>query len=193
VGIPSTQSEGVCPRCVLALPVYLHILNNMTAFRDLFGFLRKRERPDSALSPERLHQGLLTTREDVDALRVSQEADSQFAMEMGAITADLTKRMNDLDRINTETREAVAHGIQHVDRSERRIKATITRARAQLKTLGYEDPGLEAEAVDLQLVDDTGGEEVGVPPVQPDVAEVAEEASSIRGVTVDQLRRVRGY
>jgi hypothetical protein len=165
----------------------------MGPFRDLFGIFSKRERLDSALSPERLHAGLLDLQTQIESLTASQEAHSQFAFDMGSITTDLTKRINDLDRTMAETREAVAHGIQHVDRSERRIKATITRARAQLKTLGYEDPGLEAESVELQLVDDRGEPESGVPPVSEEVGEPAVETSSIAGVSRAQLLRVRGY
>jgi len=87
---------------------------------------------------------------------------------------------------------AVAEGIERVDRAENRIKATIARARKQLKESGFESPGLDAEAHDLRLVDGTGGEERGVPAVRDEVAQPAEQASSVEGVPLATLQRVRG-
>jgi len=51
---------------------------------------------------------------------------------------------------------AVAEGIQHVERAENRIKATVRRARRELEDGGVRSPGLEAEARDL-FDDDAGG------------------------------------
>jgi len=86
---------------------------------------------------------------------------------------------------------AVDEGIERVGRSERRINATVARARKELKKLGYEDPGLEAEAAELRLVDGGGGEGGELPEVREGV-EPADAPSSIRGVSAAQLRRVRG-
>jgi len=165
----------------------------MTTFRDLFGIFGKKERLESHLTPARLHADLLDLHTEIVSLWASWKANDESLHVTDQVAGTQEQAIETLTRTMAETREAVAQGIQHVDRSERRIKATVTRARKQLKELGYEDPGLEAESADLQLVDDSGSEEVGVPPVQSDVAEPAKEASSVRGVTLDQLRRVRGY
>jgi len=100
------------------------------------------------------------------------------------------------DRITSDfkaTNFAVSEGIERTDRSERRIHATIKRARKELGKLGYEDPGLEAEAHELQLIDGGGGDPGGVPEVPPDMASAPADPSSIPGVTADQLRRRWGY
>ena len=90
---------------------------------------------------------------------------------------------------------AVDDGIREVKRREDRINATVRRARKELAEVGYEHPGIEAEAAELQLIDGGGGGEVGVPPVYEDVAEASQgpEPSSVPGVTAEQLRRARGF
>ena len=84
---------------------------------------------------------------------------------------------------------AVSEGIERTDRAERRIRNAIQRARKELGSRGYEDPGLEAEAYELRAVDGDGGKDSGVPAVSEEVAAVEPEASSIRGVSAEQLRR----
>ena len=95
--------------------------------------------------------------------------------------ANLLEKMKDLTF-------AVSEGIERSDRAERRIHATIKRARAELKKRGYEDPGLESEAYELHAVDGGGGGARELPPVR-DSVESSEEASSIAGVSVAELRR----
>ena len=87
------------------------------------------------------------------------------------------------------TNFAVSEGIERTDRSERRIHATIRRARKELGKLGYEDPGLEAEDLQLHVIDGDGGEDGEVPAVPAEVAEVDSAPSSIPGVSAAQLRR----
>lgn len=88
---------------------------------------------------------------------------------------------------------AVAEGIERVARSERRIDATIKRARKELADHGLESQGLEAEAAELQLVDGKRSEEHGVYTVSTDVAPSEDTPSSIKGVPAATLRRVRGF
>ena len=88
---------------------------------------------------------------------------------------------------------AVSEGIERTDRAERRIRNAIQRARKELGARGYEDPGLEAEANELRAVDGDGSKDGGVPPVPKEVAEVEPEASSIRGVSAELLRKRWGY
>jgi len=87
---------------------------------------------------------------------------------------------------------AVADGIEHIDRKEKRIDATVGRARAQLAEHDLTSPGLDAEASEIQLVDGAGSEEQGVPAVREEVAGLAEAPSSVPGVTRAQLRAIRG-
>ena len=87
----------------------------------------------------------------------------------------------------TETRAAVAHGIQHAERIERRIKGTVRRAIEELED-GV-TPALRAEAEELGLFDGDGGYEGTVPPVPGVLGE--DQASSVPGVTREQLQKVR--
>jgi len=84
---------------------------------------------------------------------------------------------------------AVSEGIERTDRAERRIRNAIQRARKELAAHGFEDPGLEAEASELRIVDGDGGGDGGVPVVPEEVAEAESAPSSIKGVSAAQLRR----
>lgn len=84
---------------------------------------------------------------------------------------------------------AVSEGIERVDRAERRIKQTIKRARKELAEHGFQSPGLEAESAEIQSVDGGGGETHGVHTLQEGVA-TGDEASSVAGVSVAELRSV---
>jgi len=86
-------------------------------------------------------------------------------------------------------RLAVAEGIEHVERVEKRIQQTVRRAKKELDEGGIEHPGLEAEVANLQLWNGGGGEPERVPPVHEDVGG---PESTVPGVTQEQLRRVRG-
>jgi len=107
--------------------------------------------------------------------------------------ADLSEHVDGLDGWRKEIVIAVSEGIERTDRAERRIKATVQRARKQLEALGYDDPGLESEAVELRLIDGDGSGKGGVPPVSTGVDEPPQEHSSIRGVPAETLRRARGF
>lgn len=60
------------------------------------------------------------------------------------------------DSVRTQT-VAIAEGIERVDRSERRVRAVVTRAQQRLADAGYQDEGLEAEAAQLQPLNADGG------------------------------------
>jgi len=109
------------------------------------------------------------------------------------LTESVTDAVNDMEDWRKEIVIAVSEGIERTDRAERRIKATVQRARKQLADLGYDDPGLTAEAVDLRLIDGDGSERDGVPPVPAEVADATPESSSVRGVPAETLRRARGF
>ena len=48
---------------------------------------------------------------------------------------------------------AVAEGIEHADRSERRVRAVVQGAKRRMEAAGYDDPGVEAEADQLSSED----------------------------------------
>jgi len=77
--------------------------------------------------------------------------------------------LQDLDRRMVELTLATSEGIERVERAERRIRATVARARKELAAEGFESPALEAEAAELRLVDGNGSEELGVQPLREDV------------------------
>ena len=106
--------------------------------------------------------------------------------------AYVEERLDANNKLMKELTIAVAEGIERVDRSERRVKATVARARKELKERGYTDPGLEAEAHELRVVDGDRGEDGAVQPVPTEMAEPADAPSSVRGVSASDLRRVRG-
>ncbi len=99
----------------------------------------------------------------------------------------------DTDRRIKALTFAVEEGIERVGRSERRIVATIKRARKELAEHGFESPGIEAEVAELRVVDGAGSAGRELPEVPPDMVEPHEEASSIRGVSAATLKRVRGF
>ena len=106
-----------------------------------------------------------------------------------ALGSDIENQAEKIKRLTF----GVEEGIQRTDRAERRIHATIKRARKELAEHGYESPGLEVEAAELRLVDGGGSPGDTVPAVLEGVEPLHEEASSIKGVSAEALRRVRGY
>ena len=114
---------------------------------------------------------------------------AELAIQMSAL-ADLSI---DLQQKLKATNFAVSEGIERTDRAERRIHATIKRARKELKDKGFEDPGLEAEAYELRDIDGTRSRDGRVPVLPAGVEPPVEAASSIRGVSVEELQKVRGF
>lgn len=54
--------------------------------------------------------------------------------------------------------QAVANGIDHVDRNEKRVRGIVVGAKRRFEAEGYVDPGVDAEADTLPLVHEPGGE-----------------------------------
>lgn len=121
--------------------------------------------------------------------RANTDAWAEFGAKSRELTHELMVRMDALEADHTSVRAAVALGIENVERVENRIRATIRRASKELEEHGLESPGLQAEAHQLSLVDGDGIEPGEVPPMPEDVEG---DWSSIPGVTVEQLRKVRG-
>lgn len=141
---------------------------------------RKQQICDIEAKIDRLESG-------VDALE-----SRSTAADHGDKITELAAQHITLQRSVEQLTLAVSDGIERVDRAENRIKATIARARKELKGHGFESPGLEAENNELRLVNGTGSDERGVPAVPAEVASATEQASSVRGVPLGTLQRVRG-
>jgi len=106
---------------------------------------------------------------------------------------ELIEQVGEFEGWRKEIVIAVGEGIERTDRAERRIKASVQRARKQLESLGYVDDGLESEAVDLRLIDGDGSEKGELPTVSAPVENATPEGSSVRGVPLETLKRARGY
>lgn len=143
------------------------------------------DRLDALESEKRATPDLESIQGGIGALRGMYDDSRLELATLESSVAELEQEMKDLVL-------AVSDGIERTDRAERRIKATVKRARRELADHGLVDPGLEAEGAELQLVDDPRSEGGGLQPVRAPVEEPLPEASSIRGVSVDALRRVRG-
>lgn len=84
---------------------------------------------------------------------------------------DLAERSDEhTDRFKELTR-AVAEGIEHVDRSERRVRAAVRRAEKRLDEAGYTDPALEGEIEGLRAIDEAERGAEAVPAVPEDLGE----------------------
>jgi len=122
----------------------------------------------------------------VDALgKIEWPTIEPAAVEQDPRVTSLLTRMDDLTT-------AVAEGIQNVRRAENRVRAVVKSARKELAASGFEDPGVEAEVEQLQFVDGGDGRTEPVPPVPEEVADLESVPSTIAGLSVAQVRRIRG-
>lgn len=125
----------------------------------------------------------------VDALAATVD---RAASEASAASRSHDDALEDLDRRIVTLTLATAEGIERVDRAERRIRNTVQRARKELAAEGFESPGLEAEAAELRLVDGSGGEEEGLPPVREGVVPDEPQPAGIPGhFDQETLRNLR--
>jgi len=118
--------------------------------------------------------------------------DLPMRAEVEALRKDVASDIEELAGRMKNLTHAVAEGIERVDRSERRVSATIARAQTKLAASGYEDPGVEAEIEGLRLLDGDGIGTGELPTVQSSLDNPGDEPSSIPGISVGQLQRVRG-
>lgn len=88
---------------------------------------------------------------------------------------------------------AVAHGIEHVDRAERRVQTTLRSAHSKFAKGGYEDPNVDAEIANLPDVDGEGGggEQLSLLPDEVALPAADNSPSGIPGMTVDQANAIR--
>ena len=170
------------------------------AFRDLFG---SKKATLAALAEIRDRVERLETAPipDVplaidDRLTALSRRDGDLLDALDTYVSDLNELSEQVDGVEAWRKEiviAVSEGIERTERAERRIKATVQRARKQLAALGYVDDPLEAEAVELRLIDGERSTKSEVPSLPAPVENATPEGSSVRGVSAETLRRARGF
>jgi len=138
----------------------------------------------AGLESRRLPEG------DTSGLRESIEG-------LGEAQFDVLEGVKKQDEYNDRRFEhltlGLAEGIERVKRSERRINATVARARKELANHGYESPGLEAEASELHELDAEGSDGGGVLPLRGEVVEHLEAPRGIPGTfSQEVLQALRG-
>jgi len=77
-----------------------------------------------------------------------------------------------IDRLERDVKDlfkAVAEGIEHVDRNEKRVRGILTGARRRFEAAGFEDPGVDAEVASLPKLDEASGGEEPMQPVPEDM------------------------
>jgi len=135
----------------------------------------------------------------LEALQTAQVPSADRSEELDRVTQltdDYRALAQDVATIENQFKDvlqAVAEGIERTDRAERRIAQTVKRARKELKEAGLEDPGLEAEAEQLRHSNGERGPRDGLRAVPSSVVAPQEEASSVKGVSVEVLQRARGF
>ena len=164
----------------------------MWKIRELLRRLGKIDHLETALEALQKHPTLGIDPSDIVSLRADQGHLKQASVAFGDQLELFGSQMGEVTRRLDETRLAVSEGIERVDRAERRIKATVKRARSELASRGFQDDGLDAENFELQLLDGDGSEPSELPAVHETVEAVKPEASSVAGVPIDTLRKVRG-
>ncbi len=138
-------------------------------------------------------------RVDVEALRVNLASlNERFTVLRDQLelfpssSAAVDARLDSLDTKVKDQIHAIDVAIERTNRAERRIGATVARARKELEKRGFKDPGLEAEDRELRLLDGDAGNESGLLDVRDEVESVQSAPSSIAGVTLAELQRARG-
>jgi len=81
----------------------------------------------------------------------------------------IEERLRVMDSKVDACMKAVAEGIDHVDRNEKRVRGILTGAQRRFESAGYEDPGVEAEVESLPPVDAGSSSEEELPAVHEDV------------------------
>lgn len=155
----------------IALVALLGVLNGVWAGHQRFRVLEEyqaaqRKRADEWLD---IAAEVPSQREKIDAIR------------------------KDLERWHVELITAVAEGIDRVDRAESRVQATLSSAEKKFKKAGFEAPGVEAEIEGLRLLDGAGSGEGGMLPVQEGVESDGGRPSPVPGLTLGELKQVRGF
>ena len=170
---------------------HLHL---STDLRTFFGMKWGWDKASKAIEKDVrvLQAAILDVAREVEALPDADEP----GPDLGPIRETLARHEGLLDGYEARLKDlmlAISEGIEKTSRAENRVKATISRARKEFARNGLLDPGLEAEAEQLRLVDGAGGGEGELPPVQLDLEEgIALEEEEARARQLAANYRLRG-
>lgn len=95
-----------------------------------------------------------------------------------ALRAALDSHAEAIDALQAEVTDqslAIAEGIRHVDRAERRVRAVVGRAKKRLDDAGFSDAGLDGEVAELREIDGSGSPANGVPTLREGVGAGSQE------------------
>ncbi len=107
--------------------------------------------------------------------------------ETGAAFVAVLSRVAENEDEIAKLRLAVEHGIERVDRAEKRVQKTVASARRLVASSGVEHAGLEAEDEELR---ERNGEAVeALPAVQPEL--VDDRPTGIPGISRSRLNELR--
>ena len=117
---------------------------------------------------------------DTPPVAIQKYDDEKIWTQLGDCWAELEKQGERMEQLTA----AVAHGIDHVDRNEKRVRGIVNGAQRRFNAAGFEDAGVDAEADSLPGVDAASGAEEGVSPLPNDVGLPRhwEARSSFQGV-----------
>jgi len=93
--------------------------------------------------------------------------DSKLRYELEAQAESIERLQNTAKDQNV----AISEGIERTDRAERRVRATVARAKKRLDDAGYSDEGIQAEIQEFDQADGFGGRESPVQPLPNGLAE----------------------
>jgi len=104
-----------------------------------------------------------------------------------AIDKDFLLRIEALEREVPLLFGAVAEGIDHVDRNEKRVRGIVVGAQKRFEASDYFDPGVDAEADTLPRDDEGSIEEEGVLPLSDDMGEPSGAWGAVPGMMPDAV------
>jgi hypothetical protein len=114
---------------------------------------------------------------------------------LDAITQRIAVLENNAELSTARSQElfqAVADGIDHVDRNEKRVRGIVTGAKRRFTQQGYEDAGVDAELDTLPDRDEESGGGQGVLPLRQDMeSDTAAPWAETPWAAVPGIERVR--
>ena len=149
--------------------------------------------PRHYIDPDSFSQVCVDLRGLVDALERFEKLSQNNAATIGSQFQTIADQIEEIQNDREDLVLAISEGIERTDRAERRVQGSIRRARKELKSRGYEDPGLEAEAREFSNVDENGSQPSELPDVPAPVEPDGDAPSSVRGVSIALLQRLRGF
>lgn len=106
-----------------------------------------------------------------------------------ALHARISRGELALEKRFEELTAAVAHGIDHVDRNEKRVRGIVTGALRRFAAEGYEDPGVRAEVESLPEIDAPVGPDQEMSAMSNDVdPDILDAWGSVPGDTSEMTR-----